>query len=177
MDKKHSGPKRSVTTPENVQRVREALVRSPERSARRHANELRINRESVRRILRKELKFHSYKMLIVQQLKATDFAARKDFAYRMQVILGSNENVTLLMSDEAHFHLNGTVDKQKPTLLGSRASTHYPPASLNAKKSKSGVLLALDLLLDLTFSKRTGPQLLLIRFDTGVCLKRSRNQN
>lgn len=112
MNKKHTGPRRSVTTPENVARVREALLRSPGRSARRHASELRINRESVRRILHKELKFHPYKMLIVQKLKATDFAAREDFAYRMQVILGSNENLKLLMSDEAHFHLNGTVNKQ-----------------------------------------------------------------
>ena len=41
-----------------------------------------------------------------------DYAQRVDFAVRMQVILEENENAIIIMSDEAHFHLNGTVNKQ-----------------------------------------------------------------
>ena len=41
-----------------------------------------------------------------------DYAQRVDFAVRMQVILEENENAIIIMNDEAHFHLNGTVNKQ-----------------------------------------------------------------
>lgn len=52
-------------------------------------------------------------MLIVQQLKATDFVAQEDLAHKMQVILGTFDNMILLMKNEAYFHLNGIVNKQK----------------------------------------------------------------
>ena len=37
---------------------------------------------------------------------------REDFAVRMQVVFEEEENPIILMSDEARFHLNGTVNKQ-----------------------------------------------------------------
>lgn len=110
--KKPPGPAKTARTPENVNRVREALIRSPTRSARRHACELRLNRESLRRILQQDIKFHPYKMCIVQKLEIRDYAQREDFAVRMQVILEENQNAVILTSDEAHFHLNGVVNKQ-----------------------------------------------------------------
>jgi transposase len=110
--KKPPGPTKTARTPDNIERVREALTRSPRRSARRHARELNLSRESVRTILKKDLAFHPYKMCIVQQLKATDYEQREDFAVRMQVLLEEHENSIIIMSDEAHFHLNGEVNKQ-----------------------------------------------------------------
>ncbi|KAK9702138.1 hypothetical protein QE152_g30148 [Popillia japonica] len=44
---------------ENIAAVREAMKRSLSRSARRHARELQSSRDSVRRILRLDLKFHA----------------------------------------------------------------------------------------------------------------------
>ncbi|KAJ8958694.1 hypothetical protein NQ318_016421 [Aromia moschata] len=85
-----------------VKNVREALARSPIRSARQHACELEMSRDSVRKILRLELKFHPYKMLVVQQLQRRDYAAREDFAVRMQVIWTEDPNSLVRMSDEAH---------------------------------------------------------------------------
>ncbi|XKL65323.1 hypothetical protein PGB90_008743 [Kerria lacca] len=43
-DKKRPGKRRSNRTPETVQRVRQALTKSPRRSARRHAAALRLSR-------------------------------------------------------------------------------------------------------------------------------------
>lgn len=97
MDKKNSGPKHSVKTPANVRRVREALIRSSGRSARRQASALQINCESITRFLHNKLKFYPYKKLTEQQHKATDLAAQEDLAYSMQVIFGMDDNVTLLM--------------------------------------------------------------------------------
>ena len=53
MKKKPPGPVATARTPENVERVREAIVRSPTRSARRHAVELGMSEGTVRRILHK----------------------------------------------------------------------------------------------------------------------------
>ena len=53
MKRKPPGPVATARTPENVERVREAIVRSPTRSARRHAVELGMSESTVRRILHK----------------------------------------------------------------------------------------------------------------------------
>ena len=71
--KKPPGPNKTVRTPENIERVRQALIRSPGRSARRHAREIRLSRESVRTILQKDFKFHPYNMYVIQELRATDY--------------------------------------------------------------------------------------------------------
>ncbi|KAL4706106.1 hypothetical protein ACJJTC_017886 [Scirpophaga incertulas] len=76
------GRPRSARTPENVERVREAVEASPRRPARKQAAALRMSYRSVRRILRYDLHFHPYKMAIVQQLKPTDYAKRNAFHFQ-----------------------------------------------------------------------------------------------
>ena len=110
--KKPPGPNKTVRMPENIKRVRQALIRSPGRSAQRHAHEMKLSHESVRKILQKDLKFHPYKMCVVQELRATDYEQREDFAIRMQVLLEENGNAIIIMSDETHFDLSGEVNKQ-----------------------------------------------------------------
>ena len=53
MKKEPPGPVTTARTPENVERVREAIVRNPTRSVRRHAVELGMGDSTVRRILHK----------------------------------------------------------------------------------------------------------------------------
>ena len=50
--------------------------------------------------------------MVVQELKARDYVQGEDFAARMQVVFEEEENQIILMSGEAHFHPNGTVNKQ-----------------------------------------------------------------
>lgn len=49
--KKPPGPKRTVTTPVNTERVRAAFLRSPRRSVRKQTRALQIARSSIRRII------------------------------------------------------------------------------------------------------------------------------
>ena len=112
MNKEPPGPSRTARTPENIAMVSETLIRSPRRSARRPAIELGLSRELVRSILETDLRFNPCKMQVVQQLNVRDDAQRVDFAVRMQVILKEKESAIIKMSDEVHFHLNGTVNKQ-----------------------------------------------------------------
>lgn len=77
MKRKPRGLPASVRTPENVERVRLAVLRSPRRSAQRQALALRMSDRSVRRILHKHLKFHPYKIMIMQELLQGDFAQQR----------------------------------------------------------------------------------------------------
>ena len=52
-------------------------MHSPTRSARKHATALGISDRTVRRIIHEELRFHPYKMAVVQQLTERDFNARQ----------------------------------------------------------------------------------------------------
>ena len=109
---KPPGPARTARAPGNVDRVGEAITQSPMRSARRRSAELGISQSTVQRILHKDLAFQSYKIMTVQQLNPRHYQQRLSFCQTMLDIFEENEDLTLIMSDEAHFHLNGTVNKQ-----------------------------------------------------------------
>ena len=68
---------RNVTTPENVEQVRLAMLRSPKRSARKHAVALGVLARSIRRILHDDLHLHPYKMVVTQQLIERDYVNRQ----------------------------------------------------------------------------------------------------
>jgi len=77
--KKRGGSQKTVRTPENIERVREAFERSTRRSAVRHATTLGITPRSVQRILHNDLHYHPYKIQIVQALNTRDYGARVRF--------------------------------------------------------------------------------------------------
>ena len=58
----------SLRTPENIEHVRQAFVRSPWRSASRNAVAFRMSDRTVRRILHKDLNYHPYKIVMVQAI-------------------------------------------------------------------------------------------------------------
>ena len=92
--------------------MREAIIRCPRRSARRHSAELEISQTPVQQILHKDIAFQPYKIMTVQQLNLRDYQQRLSFCQTMLDMFEENEDLTLIMSDEVHFHLNGTVNKQ-----------------------------------------------------------------
>jgi hypothetical protein len=67
---------KTVGTPENIAVVREAIERSPHRSARRHSVSLGLSEDSVRRILHKELHFYPYRIQITHALHERDYVNR-----------------------------------------------------------------------------------------------------
>ena len=88
---KPPSPARTARTAENVDRVREARIRSPRHSARRHSAELRLSQSTVQRILHKDLGFPPYKLMVVQQLNEREYQQRLTFC---QTILNMfEENV------------------------------------------------------------------------------------
>jgi transposase len=57
--RKPPGRESSLRTPENIERVRQAFVRSPRRSASRNAIALRMSDRTVRRILHEDLNVYN----------------------------------------------------------------------------------------------------------------------
>jgi hypothetical protein len=85
--RKPPGLPATVHTPENNERVRVAVLRSPRCSAWRQALALQMLDRSICHSLHKDLKFHPYKIMIVQRLLQEDFAQRRQFCETLLDIL------------------------------------------------------------------------------------------
>ena len=91
--------------------MRTALERSPRRSVRWHSQLLNLSDRSVSRILHLDLHFHPYKLQIVHELNAAHKALHVRCCQQM-VHTHANLGRFLIMSDEAIFSVNGSVNKQ-----------------------------------------------------------------
>jgi len=90
-----------------------AIVKSARRSVRRHSAATGLSDRSVRRVLHKDLNFRPYKIAIVQELSDRDMANRGISSEQLLEMLNDDGVInTVLMTDEAHFHLSGYVNKQ-----------------------------------------------------------------
>lgn len=118
---KNSGRPRSGRSVENIALVRESVNGSPQKSVRRRSQQLGIRYSSLQRILVRDLHYHPYKIQFTQELKMLDHQKRLDFVdwvlRRQQEDDGFARKV--IFSDEAHFHLNGYVNKQNCRIWGS----------------------------------------------------------
>ena len=104
----------SVCTPDNIARVLASVSCSLRRSACEHTQVLCVSDRSVWRILCIDLSLHPYKLQVVHALRNWDREMRLQFCCQFVEILTENPDLPnkLLMSDQAHFHLHGTVNKQ-----------------------------------------------------------------
>ena len=69
-------------------------------------------KDSVHRILKKDLGFHSYKLQMLQELEEDDSEKREVFAEKHLEHMEHDQNFlkNLFFLDEAHFHLHGGVN-------------------------------------------------------------------
>jgi transposase len=110
--RKPPGREPSLRTPDNIERVRQAFVRSPRRSASRNAIALRMSDRTVRRILHEGLNFPPYKMVMVQAINDQDTVNRKTVCEALFNALHNDDFNHVLMTDEANFHFCGNVNSQ-----------------------------------------------------------------
>nr|CAH7750046.1 unnamed protein product [Callosobruchus chinensis] len=104
---------RSARTEENIEHVEASIEDHAETSIRRRCVELGLSRSSLHRIL-KHLRMSAYKIQLAHLLRPIDFRQRTKFAIRFQQLCREENDFLnpLIMSYEAHFHLNGFVNKQ-----------------------------------------------------------------
>ena len=65
---------------------------------------LKFLQSTVQRILHKDLGLHPFKITIVEQLNERDYQQRLLFAKQWLDMLEENEDLAIIMSDEAHFY-------------------------------------------------------------------------
>lgn len=141
------GPSRTARTEENIQRVENSVLQNPRQSVRKRASSLALPKTTVQRILSKDMKLHPFKVQLVQALKPSDFIMRKEFCENM---LSRFQTVnTIWFSDEAHFHLNGFVNKQNCRYWARRGQNprlkhqqalHSPKVTVWASLSTNGII-------------------------------------
>jgi len=104
------GRPRTARTAENIDAVRQSFLKSPKPSPRKHTATLQFSDRFIKRILHKDLFFHLYKIMVVQELSVSDWR-RRVVAYEKLIETLPNAAV-LFFNDEAHFYLSGYVNKQ-----------------------------------------------------------------
>lgn len=106
---KNQGPARTERSPQNIDLLRLSVLWSRTRPARKHTAAVGLSNCSVRQILHEKLKFHPYKLSVVQELNPRDFAARENAC---EALLCMPHNAIVFFSDEALLHLSGRVNRE-----------------------------------------------------------------
>lgn len=117
--RKSSG--RPAVSEETVDRIRESFTRSPQKSTIVASRELQIPKSTVWKVLRKRLKFHPYRLQMMQFLKEEDKMVRRTFCENMQTLMENDDEFfeSIVFSDECTFHLSGKVNKHNVRIWGS----------------------------------------------------------
>lgn len=75
------------------------------------ATSLDLAYNTAHRIVQNDLGYNLYKLQIMQELKEEDFGCRKEFVETFLRLEWPN-NTEIVFSNEAHFKLNGNINKQ-----------------------------------------------------------------
>ena len=105
---------RSARSVENIAAAEASVEESPNVSLTRRSQALGISVTSLWRILRNDLGLHPYKIKLTQELKPLDHQKRRMFVNWAEQQLENDSDFyrKIIFSDEAHFWLNGFVNKQ-----------------------------------------------------------------
>lgn len=114
MDNIHPVRAHTVRTEEAIAAVEVSVTEDPNLSIRRRSQALGLCPSTTWKILRKDLGLHPYKIQLVQQLKPMDHRLRRTFGEwaENQLEVEPHFYREIIFSDEAHFWLNGYVNKQ-----------------------------------------------------------------
>ena len=121
---------------DNIALVQASVQRSPTTSQTRRSEQLGIKRTTLRRILHHDLHLFPYKVQLTQKLLPVDKPCRLEWAQRVLEMVETDENFwqKIIMSDEAHFTLTGTVNKQNYRFYGTENPQIINEVPLYAQK-------------------------------------------
>jgi transposase len=111
---KRKPPKRvpSLTTAEDIEKLRQAFVTSPRRSVSRNATALRTCDRAVRRILHEDFNSYPYKIVMCQAINDQGTVNPKSLCEILLNALDNDDHNHVLMTGEAKFYLCGNVNSQ-----------------------------------------------------------------
>ena len=128
--------RRTVRTEEAIATVERSIAEDPNESIRHRAQELDLCPSTVWKILRKDLGMRAYKIQLVQELKPNDHQARRRFVKWAQneIAVVPDFHKRIFFSDEAHFWLNGYVNKQNCRIWSEDNPQVYVKTPLHPEK-------------------------------------------
>lgn len=137
-DRRHElpGPSVTVTTPEKINEVENYFKQNPNDSIRKAAQALKITKSSLHNILKYFLKFHPYKISTHQLLTEHAMTKRIEFCNTITGMFEAEElnEKLIIYSDEAHFWMNGYVNKQNYRFWGTENPNISLAKSLHPQK-------------------------------------------
>ena len=141
---------------EDIAAVQEHFEDDPHSSTRRASLALDMSRTTVQRIL-KDLKWHPYKVHIVQELSEEDFASRLDFAVdELKRLREDPQRLhALTFSDEAHFYLDGAVSRHNHRYWAPKNPRWFVQQSLHPEKTTVWAAICADRLIGPFFFDQT----------------------
>ncbi|PNF43528.1 hypothetical protein B7P43_G03919 [Cryptotermes secundus] len=117
---KGKSPGRSRVSEEQVARIRAAFERSPRKSIDQASRELAIPQPTVWRVLTVSLHLKPHRRQLVQALTNDDKRKRMEFCDSMLEKMEDENFISrLIFSDEATFHLSGTVNRHNVRIWGT----------------------------------------------------------
>lgn len=136
----HDNPRttrrRNVRTEKNIAAVNDSVIEDHEMSIRRRSQEVGLCPSTIWKIMRKDLCLYPYKIQLVQELKPNDHSSRRDLAKWAQEKLKMDPLFyqKILFSDEAHFWLDGYVNKQNSRIWSESNPREIKESSLHPQK-------------------------------------------
>lgn len=127
---------RNARSEENIAAVRESVANDANVSIPRRSQELQISQTTLWRILREDLSLRAYKIALTQELKPGDHRMRRTFSdWALQQLRVDPEFYKkIISSDEAHFSLNGFVNKQNCRIWSDANPQVIHERTLNPEK-------------------------------------------
>ena len=106
--------RRIARSGEIIAAVSASIKNEPNQSILRRSQELGIAQTALWRIMQKDLGLHAFKIKLTQELKPLDHLKRRNFSNWALAKLQENEEFhrKIIFINEAHFWLNGIVNKQ-----------------------------------------------------------------
>ena len=128
-DKPRSGRGRSVRTRENTEAAKRSIEENPTTS-----NSQNLASHGVLCSVQRDLHMYPYKIQLVQSLQSPDFQKRLNYAVRFQRTARNDNEFIHKLKDEAHFYLNGHVNKQNTRFWGTENSRQVHAIPLHPVK-------------------------------------------
>ena len=140
----------TVRTEENLQAIRASVNLTPRKTLQVRSEELGISKATLWRAMRHDLKLYPYKVQTSQALSKIHKKKRVAMCEMFSDKMENDENwiKKVWFTDEAHFHLNGTVNRQNyrywgttnPKLDPQEKPLHSPKVTAWVALSSKGVI-------------------------------------
>ena len=113
------GRTRTIRTKKLIRKVSKRLVSKGRQSARRLAKSFAVSRETMRRIIKNDLRLRPYRMTTRPKLTEDHKRRRVSFAYWVRRELKKEDHRQILFSDEKYFSVEGVFNRQNDRIYAS----------------------------------------------------------